>query len=100
MALLGAPVRGIWREIKSFKSGGFFGTFGCTSKGYMERIKIFQKWWFFYGKNGCASKVYVVRETSLASLKRERESFNRAHYARLSKVMVFCGTFVAPVRGM
>ena len=47
LALLGAPVRGIWRERKSFKSGGFF------------------------GKNGCTSKVYVVRETSLASLVRK-----------------------------
>ena len=28
---------------------------------------------------------------------RERESLYRAHYARLSKVMVFCGNFVAPV---
>ena len=52
MEILGAPVRGIWREKKSFKSGVFFGTFGCTSKEYMERIKIFQKWWFFLAKMG------------------------------------------------
>ena len=31
---------------------------------------------------------------------RERESLFRARYACLSKVVVFCGNFVAPVRGM
>ena len=54
----------------------------------------------FCGTFGCTSKGYVERETSLATLERERESLFRACYARLSKVMVFCGTFVAPVRGM
>ena len=62
------------------KSGGF----GCNSIGI--------------------SKGYGERETSLAMLERERESLYRAHYVCLSKVMVFCGTFVAifnaPVRGM
>ena len=32
--------------------------------------------------------MYVVRETSLASLNRERELIFRAHYAHLSKVFV------------
>ena len=36
-----------------------------------------------------------MREISLASLERERELLFRARYARLSKVMVFCGTSVA-----
>ena len=58
----------------------------------------------FCGTFGCTSKGYVERETSLATLKRERESLYKARYARLSKVMVFRGTFVAifnaPVRGM
>ena len=67
LAKMGAPVRGIWRERKSFKSGGFFGKNGCTSKGYVvretslashERESCFlglavlasQKWWFFWQK--------------------------------------------------
>ena len=55
MALLGAPVRGMYRgELLSLcsrersaliqgslssplKSGGFFGTFGCNGKGYLRR---------------------------------------------------------------
>ena len=56
------------------------------------------------GTFGCTSKGYVERETSLATLERERESLFRARYARLSKVTVFCGNSVAllgaPVRGM
>ena len=57
------------------KSGGFFGTFECTSKGYVER------------------------ETSLASLERGRYLF-RARFARLSKVVVFLALLNAPVRDM
>ena len=57
------------------KSGVFFGTFGCTSKGY------------------------VVRE--LLSLRlREREYLFRACFAHLSKVVVFLALLNAPVRGM
>ena len=60
--------------------------------------------WQLYGTFVCTSKGYVERETSLASLERERESLYRARYARLSKVVVFCGNSVAllfaPVRGM
>ena len=70
VAILGAPVRGMERgkllslcsrERESlfqgslcspFKSGGFCGNFGCTSKGYVER------------------------ETSLASLEREGVAFS------------------------
>ena len=58
------------------KSGGFCCNFECTSKGYVER------------------------ETSLASLKREKEMFLWARYARLSKVVVFAAILNAPVRGM
>ena len=47
----------------------------------------------FCGNFECTSKGYVVREISLASLKRERESLFRARYAHLSKVVVFCGNF-------
>ena len=36
---------------------------------------------------------------TLASLKRERELLFRAHYACLSKVMVFCGTFECTSKG-
>ena len=48
----------------------------------------------------CTSKGYGERETSLASLERERELFFRARYARLSKVLVFDAILGAPVRGM
>ena len=34
---MNAPVRGMERERKSFKSGGFIGKNECTSKGYVER---------------------------------------------------------------
>ena len=54
------------------KSGGFFGAFECTSKGYEER------------------------ETSLASLERGGYLF-RARFARLSKVVVFLALLNAPV---
>ena len=56
-----------------FKSGGFCCNFVCTSKGYGER------------------------ETSLASLERERDMFLWARYARLSKVVVFAAILCAPV---
>ena len=46
----------------------------------------------------CTSKGYVERETSLALLERERVIF-RAHYAHLSKVLVFCGTFGCTSKG-
>ena len=58
------------------RSGGFCCNFECTSKGYVER------------------------ETSLASLKRERMMFLWACYACLSKVVVFAAILNAPVRGM
>ena len=83
-AILGAPV---WREENSLtsikrmgvsfqgllcsplKSGGFCGTFVCTSKGYVER------------------------ETSLASLEREGGIFLGSLCSPL-KSGGFCGTFV------
>ena len=37
LAKMNAPVRGMERERKSFKSGGFIGKNKCTSKGYVER---------------------------------------------------------------
>ena len=88
--------------------------FCCTSKGYVERetslasleregvtfqgslcspLKSGGFLWQLCGTFVCTSKGYVERETSLALLERERESLLRARYARLSKVMVFCGTF-------
>ena len=111
------------------KSGGFLwhfcGTFGCTSSGAVERetslalleregvtfqgslcspLKSGGFLWHFCGTFGCTSKGYVDREPSLGLLERERESLFRACYARLSKVVVFCGNSVAllgaPVRGM
>ena len=57
------------------KSAGFCCNFVCTSKGYVER------------------------ETSLASLEREREMFLWARYAHLSKVLVFAAILCAPVDG-
>ena len=57
-----------------FKSVGFFGTFLCTRKGYVER------------------------ETSLALLEREGVLY-RACFARLSKVVFFLALLCAPVRG-
>ena len=57
------------------KSGVFFGTFGCTGKGYVER--------------------------ELLSLRSgERGSRFRARFARLSKVVVLEALLGAPVRGM
>ena len=54
----------------------FFGTFGCTGKGYVGRELL-----------------------SLHS--REREGyFFRARFARLSKVVVLLALLGAPVRGM
>ena len=98
------------------KSGGFCGTFVCTSKGYVERetslallereAVTFQgslclplKSAGFCGKSRCTSKGYGKRETSLycsyiklLSLQsRERKSLFRAFFAQLSKVLVFCG---------
>ena len=46
----------------------------------------------------CTGKGYVESETSLALLKREGILY-RASFARLSKVVVFCGTFVCTGKG-
>ena len=70
----------------------FCGTFGCISKGYVERETsltslereevAFQgslclplKSGGFCGNFECTSKGYVVRETSLSSLEREGVAF-------------------------
>ena len=93
----------------------FYGTFACTSKGYVKRellslcsrerghftgLALFasQKGWFF-GTFGCTSKGYVERGTSLALLEREGGTF-RAHFACLSKVVFFLALLGAPVRGI
>ena len=57
------------------KSGGFFGTFECTGKGYVER------------------ELLLLRS-------RERGYLFRARFARLSKVVVLEALLCAPVRGM
>ena len=98
------------------KSGGFFGTFGCTGKGYVgrellslhsrERGVLFQGWLCSplkrsgsFGTFGCTSKGYVGRE--LLSLRlREGGSLFRACFAGLSKVVVLEALLGAPVRGM
>ena len=75
MALLGAPVRGIWRERKIFQKWWFFlALLGAPVRGIWRERKSFKSGGFF-GKNGCTSKGYVVRETSLTLLKRERIAF-------------------------
>ena len=98
------------------KSGGFFGTFGCTGKGYVgreilslrsrERGVLIQgslcsplKSGGFGGTFECTGKGYVEREL-LSLCSRERGYFFRAHFACLSKVVVLVALLGAPVRGM
>ena len=75
------------------KSGGFFGTFGCTGKGYVgrellllrsrERRALNQgslcsplKSGVFFGTFECTGKGYVERGTSLALLEREGGTYS------------------------
>ena len=85
----------------------FFGTFVCTSKGYVERERgaLFRarfarlsKVVVFYGTFACTSKGYVERE--LLSLCSREGALYRARIVRLSKGVVFVALLGAPVRGM
>ena len=64
-----------------------------------------QKWWFSLAilwqlcGNFVAPVRGMKREKLLSLRSRERESLFRARYARLSKVVVFCGTFVCTSKG-
>ena len=91
VAKMGAPVRGMERGklllLRSRERDSLF-------RAHYARLS---KVVVFCGTFGCTSKGYLERETSLASL--ERESLFRACYARLSKVMVFCGTFECTSKG-
>ena len=78
-----------------------FFTERASESGEASGLALFasQKWWFFFGTFGCTGKGYIGREL-FALCSRERGYLFRARFARLSKVVVLVALLCAPVRGM
>ena len=57
-----------------------------------------QKWWFSLALLGAPARG-MQRGKLLLLSSRKRESLYRAHFAHLSKVVVFCGTFGCTSKG-
>ena len=57
-----------------------------------------QKWWFSLALLGAPARG-MQRGKLLLLSSRKRESLYRAHFAHLSKVVVFCGTFGCTCKG-
>ena len=86
---------------------GFSGTFGCTGKGHVERktslATLEREKGTYSGLPLLASQKLWFSVTLLGNFSRYARKGGgylfRARYARLSKVVVFCGTFGCTGKG-